>query len=162
MVGEGLTLARSEDEFWQIPLMVNLLEAGWPLEAVLSALRPLLEGAVPKIVASDDARKVGSGGRQWLSLAAGVGADFRGLDYDLTLIGYLLDATARRLDPAALYERYVGRPPERLDAHHLVKLKNAMWPRLQQAGMEPLYRSCELPLVEILYRMERELSLIHI
>ena len=156
MVGDGLTLARSEDELWQAPLMVNLLEAGWALEEVLAAIRPLLEGRAPKIVASDDARKVGSGGRQWLSLAAGVGAGFKGLEYDLTLIGYLLDATARRLDPAALYAQYVGRAPETMDAHHLVTLKNAMWPRLQQAGMEPLYRSMELPLVEILYRMERE------
>ncbi len=156
MVGESLSLARSEAELWQVPLMVNLLEAGWPLEEVLSAIRPLLEGNVPKIVASDDARKIGSGGRQWLSLAAGVGAALRGLAYDLTLMGYLLDATARRLDPTALYEHYVGRAPETLDAHHLVMLKNAMWPRLQQAGMEPLYQGMELPLVEILYRMERE------
>jgi len=156
MVGDGLTLARDAQEEWQAPLMVNLLEAGWPLEQLLAAIKPLLESDTPKIVASEDARKVGSGGRAWLSLGDMAGARLNALTYDLTLMGYLLDATARRLDPAALYEKYVGRPPETIRAHHLVTLKEALWPLILQEDMEKLYTDMELPLVEILYRMERE------
>jgi DNA polymerase-1 len=144
-------------------------------DAVLAALRPLLEDATRP--------KVGQNLKYDMSVLARHGVALAGIDYDTMLESYVLDATATRHDMDSLAEKYLGHrtihyedvagkgakqigfdqvPIESAaeyaaeDADVTLRLHQALWPRLEAVpSLANLLRELEMPLVPVLSRMER-------
>ena len=84
---------------------------------------------------------------------------------DIGLAAYLLDPTASDYQPHQLAVKYLGaqtfnekdQPPALVAAYGLVllpQLKEQIFEKLQQEGLEALYREMELPLADVLAGME--------
>ena len=100
------------------------------------------------------------------------GYPLAGGDLDSTLIAYLLDPEGRDYSPARLEASFLGKtsaggnaanpPPSEaggeqaacLDCRRLLELEAPLKQRLQENGLERLYRDLELPLTSILAAME--------
>ncbi|MCB1759231.1 MAG: DNA polymerase I [Gammaproteobacteria bacterium] len=144
-------------------------------EQALAALKPLLE---------DKTRaKVGQNLKYDLSVLARYGIEMRGIAFDTMLESYVLDSTATRHDMDSLAQKYLnhktikfedvaGKGAKQLrfdqvalesagpyaaeDADVTLRLHRELWPRLErQPALRRLFEEIELPLVEVLSRMER-------
>ncbi|MBM3777333.1 MAG: DNA polymerase I [Acidimicrobiia bacterium] len=142
--------------------------------AVLARVRPLLEGA--------QVRKTGHDLKFDTVLLARHGVTLGGLQFDTMLASYLLDATRSGHDLAVTASEHLsyqarslddvrGRgakaePLSRLDpeavrsyacerADLAGQLSGVLGPRLAEAGLEPVFRDLELPLVPVLADIER-------
>ena len=143
-------------------------------EQVLEQLRPLLE---------DPARpKLGQHLKYDLHVLANHGIALRGIRHDTLLESYVLDSTARH-DMDSLAERHLklrtirfedvaGKGAKQLtfnqvaleqagpyaaeDADVTLRLHRCLWPRLErEPELRRLYEELEIPLIEVLARMER-------
>lgn len=144
-------------------------------ETVLGRLQPLLE----------DARigKLGHNLKYDANVLVNHGIALRGIRYDTMLESYVLDSTASRHDLDSLALKYLGHrtihfedvagkgakqitfnqvaleeaaPYAAEDADVVLRLHALLWPRLEaEPGLQALLREIELPLVEVLSRMER-------
>ncbi|MDG4554139.1 MAG: DNA polymerase I [Candidatus Competibacter sp.] len=143
-------------------------------EAVLEQLRPLLE---------DPARpKLGQHLKYDSHVLANHGIALRGIQHDTLLESYVLDSTARHdMDSLAeqhlklrtiRFEDVAGKGAKQLtfnqvaleqagpyaaeDADVTLRLHRCLWPRLEsEPGLRRLYEELEIPLIEVLARMER-------
>jgi DNA polymerase-1 len=143
-------------------------------EWVLERLRPLLE---------DPARpKLGQHLKYDSHVLANHGITLRGIRHDTLLESYVLDSTARH-DMDSLAERHLklrtihfedvaGKGAKQLtfnqvaleqagpyaaeDADVTLRLHRCLWPRLErEPGLRRLYEELEIPLIDVLARMER-------
>ncbi len=143
-------------------------------EQVLEQLRPLLE---------DPARpKLGQHLKYDSHVLANHGIALRGIQHDTLLESYVLDSTARH-DMDSLAERHLnlrtihfedvaGKGVKQLtfnqvsleqagpyaaeDADVTLRLHRCLWPRLEsEPGLRRLYQEIEIPLIDVLARMER-------
>ncbi len=143
-------------------------------EQVLEQLRPLLE---------DPARpKLGQHLKYDSHVLANHGIGLRGIRHDTLLESYVLDSTARH-DMDSLAERHLnlrtihfedvaGKGAKQLtfnqvaleqagpyaaeDADVTLRLHRCLWPRLEsEPGLRRLYQETEIPLIDVLARMER-------
>lgn len=143
-------------------------------EWVLERLRPLLE---------DPARpKLGQHLKYDSHVLANHGITLRGIRHDTLLESYVLDSTARH-DMDSLAERHLklrtihfedvaGKGAKQLtfnqvaleqagpyaaeDADVTLRLHRCLWPRLErEPGLRRLYEALEIPLIDVLARMER-------
>ncbi|QQS55022.1 MAG: DNA polymerase I [Candidatus Competibacteraceae bacterium] len=143
-------------------------------EWVLERLRPLLE---------DPARpKLGQHLKYDAHVLANHGIALRGIRHDTLLESYVLDSTARH-DLDSLAERHLklrtirfedvaGKGAKQLtfnqvaleqagpyaaeDADVTLRLHRCLWPRLErEPGLRRLYEELEIPLIDVLARMER-------
>ena len=143
-------------------------------ELVLERLRPLLE---------DPARpKLGQHLKYDSHVLANHGITLRGIRHDTLLESYVLDSTARH-DMDSLAERHLhlrpihfedvaGKGAKQLpfnqvaleqagpyaaeDADVTLRLHRCLWPRLErEPGLRRLYEALEIPLIDVLARMER-------
>jgi DNA polymerase-1 len=120
-----------------------------PLE-LIAGLKPLIEDAsVSKVVCEVKAM---------IPRLEDAGVEPRGLDHDVMLYGFLLDA-----DPAgcSLAEQALrrsdlklGGAPER-QADYTLELFGQLAPAIDSRGLRSLYEEIELPLASVLSRMER-------
>jgi DNA polymerase-1 len=146
-----------------------------PLDAVLAALKPVLE---------DPARaKLGRRLKFDAHILANHGIELRGQRYDSMLESYVLDSVATRHDLESTAAKYLGAPVTRYEdvagkgakqiafgqvdvqraadyaaeqADVTLKLHQALRPKLEAApGLAALYDGIEQPLSPVLYRMER-------
>ncbi len=143
-------------------------------EHVLEQLRPLLEAL--------DRPKVGQHLKYDLHVLANHGVALRGIRHDTLLESYVLDSTARH-DMDSLAERHLklrtirfedvaGKGAKQLtfnqvaleqagpyaaeDADVTLRLHHCLWPRLErEPGLRRLYEEVEIPLIDVLARMER-------
>jgi DNA polymerase-1 len=143
-------------------------------DGVLARLRPLLE----------DPRKakLGQNLKYDLHLLANHGITLAGIRHDTMLQSYVLNSTATRHDMDSLAQRYLGirtiryedvagkgvrqlsfnevpleqaGPYAAEDADVTLRLHQRLWPQLQQqAAMRRLYEDVEIPLIQVLARME--------
>ena len=141
---------------------------------VLNRLKPLLE----------DPRqfKVGQNLKYDAEVLANYGIDLQGIQYDTMLESYVLDSTASRHDMDSLALKYLGHknikfedvagkgksqitfnevpleqaaPYAAEDADITLRLHEELWPRLQNTpALVKLFNEIELPLVDVLKRME--------
>jgi DNA polymerase-1 len=142
---------------------------------VLDKLRPLLESAASK--------KLGHNLKYDRSVLLNHGITLRGIAHDTMLQSYVLDSVATRHDMDTLAKRYLeydtihyedvaGKGAKQIpfsavsvetatryaaeDADITLRLHRHMWPRLEpQAGLRDVYQNIEMPLLEVLSRMER-------
>ena len=143
-------------------------------EKVLEQLRPLLE---------DPARpKLGQHLKYDSHVLANHGIALRGIRHDTLLESYVLDSTARHdMDSLAernlklrtiRFEEVAGKGAKQLtfnqvaleqagpyaaeDADVTLRLHQRLWPQLEQeAALKRLYETLEIPLIDVLARMER-------
>lgn len=173
----GLSFATEAGRAAYLPLAHQDLEAppqldrGWALEQ----LRPLLE--------DPQQRKVGQNLKYDATVLANHGIELQGIAFDTMLESYVIDSSATRHDMDSLalkylgqktisYEEVAGKGKKQLrfdqvpidqaapyageDAEVTLRLHQALWPRLEEAPeREQLFRQIEMPLLEVLARMER-------
>lgn len=142
---DALLLCTDEKAQWRIPLRKTLLDDGLGLDVAMVALKSVLEdGATPKVLHD---------GKRWMGRCREYGITLEGLAFDTMLAGYLLDATAPDYSPERLIPQYVGQVQ---GAASLWQLATVLEQQLTEQDMHRLYFDLELPLVSILYKMERE------
>ncbi|MGA1079547.1 MAG: DNA polymerase I [Steroidobacteraceae bacterium] len=146
-----------------------------PLTAVLDRLRPLLE--------DEATAKLGHHLKYDAHVLANHGIALAGMRHDSMLESYVLDSTATRHDMDSVarqylgiktvsYEEVAGKGAKQLpfgqvdvavatryaaeDADVTLRLHQKLWPALAQLpDLERLYREVEIPLLAVLFRMER-------
>ncbi|HET9836263.1 MAG TPA: DNA polymerase I, partial [Rhodanobacteraceae bacterium] len=146
-----------------------------PREEVLAALKPILEDA--------SRPKLGQNAKYDLNVLSAQGICVRGLAFDSMLESYVLNATAGRHDMDTLAKRHLdydtvkysevaGKGARQIsfsqvdldtacryaaeDADITLRLHQALWPQVQaQPHTKYLFEEIELPLVEVLARMEQ-------
>ncbi len=173
----GLSFAVDSDEAAYLPLGHDYPGAPDQLDRneVLGELRPLLED--PEIV------KVGQNLKYDMSVLARYGIELRGVHFDTMLESYVLDSTATRHDMDSLALKYLGRRTIHFeevagkgtkqlgfnevavekaaeyaaeDADVTWCLHHRLWPTLAaEPSLRSLYETIEVPLVEVLSRVER-------
>ncbi len=172
----GVSFAVSPREAAYVPLAHDYPGAPEQLnrEQVLEQLRPLLE---------DPTRpKLGQHLKYDSHVLANHGVALRGIRHDTLLESYVLDSTARHdLDSLAeqhlrlrtiRFEEVAGKGVKQLtfnqvaleqagpyaaeDADVTLRLHRRLWPRLErEPGLRRLYEELEIPLIDVLARMER-------
>ena len=172
----GVSFAVTPREAAYVPLAHDYPGAPDQLnrEHVLEQLRPLLE--------APDRPKVGQHLKYDLHVLANHGVALRGIRHDTLLESYVLDSTARH-DMDSLAERHLklrtirfedvaGKGAKQLtfnqvaleqagpyaaeDADVTLRLHHCLWPRLErEPGLRRLYEEVEIPLIDVLARMER-------
>ncbi|MGN6313051.1 MAG: DNA polymerase I [Rhodanobacteraceae bacterium] len=146
-----------------------------PREEVLAALEPIMEDA--------SRPKLGQNAKYDLNVLSSCGITVRGLAFDSMLESYVLNATAGRHDMDTLAKRHLdydtikysdvtGKGAKQIsfsqvdldtacryaaeDADITLRLHQALWPQVQaQPHTKKLFEEIELPLVEVLARMEQ-------
>lgn len=169
----GLSFAWRAGEGVYVPVRCPPDEHCLPKEVVLEALRGVLEN--PQIA------KVGQNLKYDVLVLRRCGIAVRGLWFDTMLASYLLEAGTRshNLDQLALrYLNYrtisikeligTGKQQKRMDevplaavcdyagedADIALRLAEQLQPRLEEAGLWPLFAELEMPLIDVLVEME--------
>ena len=162
----GISVAVEPHEAWYIPCSPE------NTKRVVDTLRPVFEdGRIAKI---------GQNVKFDIMVLRSAGIEVRGMLYDTMIIHYLLDPESRHgMDHLARtllnyspvpIEELIGKgvrqitmdrvPVEKAavyaaeDADVTLRLKRHLWPLLQQAGLEELYRTIEEPLIRVLADIE--------
>ncbi len=174
----GVSFAVQAGEAAYVPLAHDYPGAPAQLqcEAVLAALRPLLENPA--------CAKIGQHIKYDMHVLANHGIALRGGAFDSMLQSYLVDAAAtggHGLDALAQrylnlrtihYEDIAGKGVKQLpfsqigidqagpyaaeDADVALRLHQTLWPKLHNTGrLAQVYKELEQPLIAVLYRMER-------
>ena len=163
----GLALAREGDSAWYLPLRG---EGALPREEAVSALRTISSGC----------SMVAQNAKYDMHVLRGMGVDWRAVGGDPFLADYLLRPGGSRRSLAALSRLYLGRdmdtydqvldgagtllevPLEKVSAYCCADVTTALLLHRKLSGMlaeapelEEIYRTVELPLVEVLTDMER-------
>ncbi len=146
-----------------------------PMQLVLEKLSPLLEDETPK--------KIGQNLKYDLNVLKNHDIQLRGIAFDTMLESYVLDSTASRHDMDSLalkylhhqtisYEEIAGKGKKQLrfdqipigqaapyaaeDAEVTLCLHETLYPQLQEEPVrETLFHDVEMPLLEVLARVER-------
>ena len=173
----GLSFSIEPGRGWYVPIGHRYLGVGpqLPFDETLARLKPLLEDSAP--------RKVGQNLKYDLSVLAEHGITLRGIAHDTMLQSYVLDSTAGRhnLDDLAArilgvrtitFEEVAGKGAQQIgfesvpieqattyaaeDADVALQLHGALWPKLAGDNrLRAVYTELELPLIEVLSRIER-------
>lgn len=142
--------------------------AGSAAAAVWLATDQLLANPeVGDLLADRSVPKVGHDLKRQLRSLARIGLTLGGLQFDTMLAGHLLDAGQRNQGLADLVDRsgaITGGQPVEVptgpedaagSCHAVAAIANRLDEQLAAAGLQPLYRDVELPLISLLARMEK-------
>ena len=173
----GMSFAIKNGEAAYLPVYHNYPGAPeqLPLEKVLAKLKPILED--PAI------GKIGQNIKYDQSIMAGVGVELKGTRFDTMLESYTLNSVANRHDMDTLAEQYLGHTCVHFediagkgknqvtfnqidldiashyaaeDADVTLQLHQAIWPLLEkEAGPKGVFSEIEIPLVNVLSKMEQ-------
>lgn len=173
----GLSVATAAGDAWYVPLAHDYVGAPEQLKRdwVLAQLKPWLE--------DNGKAKVGQNLKYDQSVLARYGITLRGVRFDTMLESYVLNSVASRHDMDSLALKYLGRKTISFediagkgakqltfnqielekaaqyaaeDADITLQLHHTLWPQLQQdAGLVTVLQDIEMPLVDILSRIER-------
>ena len=173
----GLSVATKAGDAWYVPLAHDYIGAPEQLNRdwVLAQLKPWLE--------DNSKAKVGQNLKYDQSVLARYDISLKGVRFDTMLESYVLNSVASRHDMDSLALKYLGRKTisfEEIagkgakqltfnqielekaaqyaaeDADITLQLHQALWPQLQQdAGLVRVLQDIEIPLVDILSRIER-------
>ena len=178
----GVSFAVTVGEAAYVPLAHSYPGAPAQLDRdeVLAKLKPLLE--------SPKHHKLGQNLKYDASVLARAGITLRGITFDTMLESYVLDSTGSRHDMDSLALKYLGRSTTHFedvagkgakqitfdqvgieeaaayaaeDAEVTLALHEALWPKLQaEPTLASVFSDIELPLVDVLSRIERTGALI--
>ncbi len=172
----GLSFAVEPGRAAYVPLAHDYpaAPAQLPMDEVLGALKPILEDAAKK--------KLGQHGKYDLHIMRRHGVDIAGYAHDTLLESFVLNSTASRHDMDSLAQRYLGYrtiqyqevagkgakaiPFSQVDletatnyaaedADITLRLHRQLFPKLQaEPSLLRVYEDIEMPLVEVLAKME--------
>jgi DNA polymerase-1 len=173
----GISFAVSEGEAAYVPLGHDYPDAPPQLDrdAVLAAVQPLLE--------DPGVKKLGHNLKYDRNVLVNHGLELTGIAHDTMLESYVINSIANRHDLDTLCERYLdhrtihyedvaGKGAKQIgfnqvalteagpyaaeDADMTLRLHHHFWPQLEATeGLKRLYQELEIPLIEVLSRMER-------
>lgn len=143
---QELSIATSSELCYCIKCQGNLLERGLAVDDILSALKCVFGSETPKKLMFD--------AKRFMHLLDANGIELNGLLFDAMIADYLLNAT----HPAASLKTLAAERLNRTDginASVLFELYYKMTDLLKSTGMLELYQNVELPLVTVLFDMEK-------
>ena len=158
-LGESaVAMCAVDGRVWVMPMALDMLTPGMDEEQVLRALEPVLK-SIPLVV--HDAKAL-------FHKAAKLGLPLPKIDHDLMIAAYLLEPEQKNSDLETVLHgapiEAKGRrelapvPPEKAakDVYAMMSLRPAQLNRLKENGMLSLYNDMEMPLISVLFYMERE------
>ncbi len=137
------SVAFDEKTEYVFTLQNDLFSAPVTGEMLLGALRPILSSA--KVLTYD--------GKALLHSLQACGIEGCSIAFDARIADYLLSSNRPTGSYEALCEERLG---SAMGASGLFLLSPVMEEELREKGMESLYRQTEMPLMQVLYSMERE------
>ena len=141
----GINLSDGKNEYRYKTAAESLLDYGFSPSAVVAALKPIFTGDTPLIVFDK---------KELMHFLADVGAiSLTAPAEDVSLIKYLADYSGGGETAEELAERY--RENKDAPAFSLYGIYRKLYPLLKEEDMEDLYKNVELPLVDVLFSMER-------
>ncbi|MCL2915080.1 DNA polymerase I [Shewanella corallii] len=173
----GISFAVEAGKAAYLPLAHDYVDAPEQLEmaAALAQLKPLLEDPALK--------KVGQNLKYDMAIFANVGIELKGIAFDTMLESYVFNSVASRHDMDGMALKYLGHktvsfeeiagkgakqltfnqiPLEQAahyaaeDADITLRLHQHLWPRLErEQGLPSVFNELEMPLVDVLSRVER-------
>ena len=173
----GFSVAIASGIAWYVPVAHDYVGAPAQLERdwVLSHIKPWLENATKA--------KVGQNLKYDQSVLARYGITLKGVQFDTMLESYVLNSVASRHDMDSLALKYLGKKTISFediagkgakqltfnqielekaaqyaaeDADITLQLHQTLWPQLQQhQGLKTVLQDIEMPLIDILSRIER-------
>ena len=173
----GFSVSIASGIAWYVPVAHDYVGAPVQLERdwVLSHIKPWLENATKA--------KVGQNLKYDQSVLARYGITLKGVQFDTMLESYVLNSVASRHDMDSLALKYLGKKTISFediagkgakqltfnqielekaaqyaaeDADITLQLHQALWPQLQQhQGLKTVLQDIEMPLIDILSRIER-------
>ena len=169
----GMSFSWADGQAYYLPVRGPAGSQLLDVQATLAALRPVLEN--PAI------RKIGQNLKYDLVVLRGAGIEMAGVAFDSMLASYLLDAGERNHNLDELAVRYLnhtttkiteligtGKNQKRMDevpipqiTHYAAEDADVVWRirpalerRLAEAGLQKLFETVEVPLVEVLTELE--------
>ncbi len=143
-VANTLTIVTERGAGFEVFTGGNLLELGLAPDEIYSALAPVLQ--------SDTIKKVVFDAKKLMTQLSRFGVELNGVAFDLTVADYLLNA----LNPAKTLELLIESTGVSVqNAEAVMTLFGMLDAELSKKGMSDLYYGVELPLVSVLYSMER-------
>ncbi len=130
-----------------ISLSGTLLEPGLDPAQVWQALKPVLEDAAIQKLVFD--------AKGWMHLLARQAIQLKNASFDAMIADYLLNAIRPTQSLGTLAQERLGAGAKG-DAVALVRLYSPMLEEMREKGLMELYETVELPLISVLYDMERE------
>lgn len=143
LIAPVFSVAFDEKTEYAFTLQNDLFSAPVTGEMLLGALRPILSSA--KVLTYD--------GKALLHSLQACGIEDCSIAFDARIADYLLSSNRPTGSYEALCEERLG---SAMGASGLFLLSPAMEEELREKGMESLYRQTEMPLMQVLYSMERE------
>ena len=131
---------------YEISVSENLLGEGVDYNAFLCAIKPLTE--------DEEVRKLCFDVKTYMHLFEPYGIEIRGVYDDVMLKAYLCDSNRTFKTLSALAAAY-GQDPDN-GAAALIALDDLLDGEMREKEQEKLYKELELPLVHVLYSMEKE------
>lgn len=170
----GLSFSISEGEAFYVPVSSSHHQGpGIPLEQALDLLRPILESEKPQ--------KIGQNIKYDLIVLKKHGVQLAGIQFDTMIASYLINPARRAHNLDALTAQYLGEkkisfeelvgvgrariemdqvPLEKIteyaceDADTTFRLAKILGKRLEQDDLQEVFATVEMPLVEVLARIE--------
>ena len=171
----GFSFAIELNQAYYVPLRHVDQQTEFDAEQAIAALKPFLEDA--------NRPKLAQHTKYDLNVLHRAGIELAGIAHDTMLQSYCFNATATRHDLDSLagrylsrqttsYEQVAGKGKQQVtfdqvsvpiaadyageDAEVCLALHEKLWPEIQRyAGVQKVYEQLEIPLIEVLARMER-------
>ena len=142
--GERVTFAFCADTQYELKSGESLLDMGLDVYESLKTLAPIFEDEKIKKSVYD--------AKLLMHRLDSVPCSLHGLDFDASIADYLLNAVNPSKNLKELTdERHAGEPC----ACTLIRLRDTMMSELNDKNLYALYEDMELPLIEVLYDMEK-------
>ena len=145
-ISEELTIACDDSHVYAVSFAATLLEQGLNEDEVFAALKPALESAAIKKLTFD--------AKRLMHVLSRYGIELGGVAFDAMIADYLLHATRPSATLKALCADTWGEGSQ-YDAHSIFVLYPLMMKQLEEKALMNLYTDIELPLIGVLYDMER-------
>lgn len=142
----GISLAINEQEQYDIPVHQNLLAEGISWDDAVKAMRPMLESEKPKKVVHD--------AKKFMAFFDQDNVHVKGIWFDTMIAAYLLNATSGRNRLPDIAEEYLG-ITDNPRAAAVFGLEILMREKLKNEGISQVFDEIEMPLLHVLFDMER-------
>ncbi len=145
-VGEAFSVSIDGATQYDIVMGGTLLDAGLDETVIYAALKGTFE--------SETTGKVFFDSKRMRHAAARFGVELKNVEFDAMIADYLIHAIHPAESLSTLAGEWLGGGEN--GAAILLRLRGPMTEELNKRGMSKLYLEMELPLIEVLYGMERE------
>ena len=135
-------------EEYVICIKENFLAEGFEIDDAVRLIKPLLE--------SDKPSKIVHGWKRLLYSLEAMGSGLNGVEMDTELAEYLIDAVTNEYSLNRLAAKYLNKYDGQPDAYDLYRLAGVIKEELEKQELDKLYFEIELPLTEVLYKMEKQ------